>query len=158
MTGVQVSSEKSQLVDDLRRIYEGDAWHGDSLSQILSGISAKRAYAKPIPDAHSIWEIALHIAAWNETFTARLQGEVRPEPLDGDFPAINETDEKNWQETLKRVQTSQQRLIEAAKKIDEGALPKQFAQRDFSLRFFLHGIARHIVYHSGQIAILKKAS
>jgi uncharacterized damage-inducible protein DinB len=157
MTAVQVSSEKTQLVDDLKRIYEGGAWHGDSLSEILQGISAKQAFAKPISTAHSIWEIALHIAAWNETFTARLQGENRTEPLDGDFPTIKETDEKAWKETLKRVKTSQQNLIEAAKKIDETALAKQFANRDFSLRFFLHGIARHVVYHSGQIALLKKA-
>ena len=151
-------SEKEQLLDELQKVYRGDAWHGESLSEILSGISAAKAFAKPIPAAHSIWEISLHIAAWNETFTERLLGGVRPEPKDGDFPVIGDSSEKGWKDTLKRVETAQQKLIDAVKNLREEDFSKQFANRDFTLSFFLHGIVRHIVYHSGQIGVLKKAA
>ncbi|MGH9970715.1 MAG: DinB family protein [Pyrinomonadaceae bacterium] len=150
-------SEKQQLLDELQKIYEGDAWHGNSLGEILSGITAAKAVARPIAGAHSIWEIALHIAAWNETFTERLSGGVRPEPIDGDFPFIPDTSDEAWRRTLQRVKASQEKLIEVVGNLDEESFSKQFANRDYSLSFFLHGIVRHVVYHSGQIAMLKKA-
>lgn len=149
-------SEKEQLLDELQRIYEGDAWHANSLTEILAGITANKAFAKPIPSAHSIWELVLHITGWNETFSARLAGNPVPEPVDGDFPTIAETGEKAWQEALHRLSRSQEQLLEAIRKQDEASFSKQFGDRDYTLSFFLHGILRHIVYHSGQIAILKK--
>jgi uncharacterized damage-inducible protein DinB len=152
---VFVKSEKSQLLDELQKIFAGDAWHADSLSKILSGVSADKAFAKPIAEAHSIWEIVLHIAAWNETFAERLSGKIRLEPIDGDFPRIAKTDEQAWQKTLERLNTSQESLLALIRSLDEESFPKQFADRDYSLSFFLHGIVRHIVYHSGQIALLK---
>ena len=151
-------SEKTQLVEELQKIYEGDAWHADNLRKILSDISADKAFAKPIAEAHSIWEIVLHVAAWNDTWVERLSGNLRLEPIDGDFPKIAERDEHAWQKTLQRLKASQENLIEVVRGLDEESFPKQFADRDYSLSSFLHGIVRHIVYHSGQIAILKKAS
>lgn len=150
-------SEKEQLLDELHRIYDGDAWHGDNLQQILTGISADKAFAKPISDAHSIWELVLHIAGWNETFTARLAGKSQAEPLDGDFPAIVDRGEEAWQQALQRLRGSQEQLVKAVRKYDEANFPKQFADKDYTLSFFLHGVVRHIVYHSGQIGILKKS-
>jgi uncharacterized damage-inducible protein DinB len=149
-------NEKEQQLDELRRIYEGDAWHGDSLTEILAGITSENAFAKPIPAAHSIWELVLHITSWNETFSARLSGNPVTKPVDGDFPAIAETGERSWQEALQKLRMSQEHLVEAIRKQEESDFSKQFGDRDYTLSFFLHGILRHIVYHSGQIAILKK--
>lgn len=149
-------SEKRQILDELKRIYDGDAWHGESLQQILSGISADKAFAKPIAQVHSIWELVLHVSAWNETFTARLNGKSLLEPIDGDFPAITDRNEEAWQQALQRLRRSQKQLLEAISEQDEAGFSQQFADRDYTLSFFLHGIVRHIVYHSGQIGILKK--
>jgi uncharacterized damage-inducible protein DinB len=149
-------SEKEQLLDELKRIYEGDAWHGDSLSEILSGITSGKALGKPIPAAHTIWELVLHITGWNETFSARLAGNVQVAPADGDFPTIADTSERAWQAALQRLRRSHEQLLELIRKQDEGSFSRQFADRDYTLSFFVHGIVRHIVYHSGQIAILKK--
>jgi hypothetical protein len=76
--------------------------------------------------------------------------------VDGDFPAIAETGERSWQEALQKLRMSQEHLVEAIRKQEESDFSKQFGDRDYTLSFFLHGILRHIVYHSGQIAILKK--
>ena len=56
-------SETARLADQIRRAFDGEAWHGDSLMEILAGANAKTAAAKPVPNAHSIWELWLHIAA-----------------------------------------------------------------------------------------------
>jgi hypothetical protein len=34
-----------------------DAWHGPSLRKLLRGVGVDQATRKPIPDAHSIWEV-----------------------------------------------------------------------------------------------------
>lgn len=151
-------TEKAQILDELHKIYDGDAWHADNLVTILANITVEQALAKPIAQAHSIWELVLHLAAWNETWIARLQGESRGEPIDGDFPAIADTSEHAWQAALLRLGKSIKNLTAAIDAIAEDSFAKRVADRDYDLRSFLHGIVRHIVYHSGQIGLLKKAS
>lgn len=59
-------SKSGQIADELRRAFYGEAWHGDSLFEILRGVTAAQAAARPITNAHSIWELVLHISAWME--------------------------------------------------------------------------------------------
>lgn len=151
-------SEKSQILDELHKIYDGDAWHADNLVAILANITAEQAFAKPIAQAHSIWELVLHLTSWNETWIARLQGESRSEPIDGDFPTIADNSEQAWQEALLRLEKSIKNLTAAIDAIAEDSFEKRVTNRDYDLSSFLHGIVRHIVYHSGQIGLLKKAS
>lgn len=151
-------TEIEAIIDELNAIYNGNAWHADNLKKILDNVSAKQAAERPISSAHSIWEIVLHIAAWNEVWAARLSGDNIDVPRDGDFPPIAEFAEASWHDALKRLGTSQQRLLTKIDDLSDEDLPAQFAQKDYTLGFFLRGIVRHIVYHSGQVAILKKTS
>ena len=57
-------SQVDMVVNELKRSFEGEAWHGPALMEILDGIDAKTAAARPLPKAHSIWELVAHIAAW----------------------------------------------------------------------------------------------
>src|ERR1035437_3500929 len=63
-----------RIADQLRRAFSGDAWHGDSVFEILEGVNAAQAAAHPIKNAHSIWELVLHIAAWDGAVLHRLGG------------------------------------------------------------------------------------
>jgi hypothetical protein len=54
-------SEIHRIADQLKRSLEGEAWHGPALRELLSGVTAKQAAARPLAGAHSIWEIVLHI-------------------------------------------------------------------------------------------------
>ena len=40
-------SETARLADQIRRAFEGDAWHGDSIKELLTGVTAETAAAKP---------------------------------------------------------------------------------------------------------------
>ena len=62
---VTTQSEAARIADQLRRAFEGEAWHGDSLFEILKSVSAEQAAARPIKNGHTIWELVLHIAAWD---------------------------------------------------------------------------------------------
>jgi hypothetical protein len=67
-------SEAAGIADQLRRAFDGGAWHGDSLFEILKGVTAAQAAARPIQGAHTIWELVLHIAAWDGAVLRRLGG------------------------------------------------------------------------------------
>ena len=150
-------SELSLLIDELKSIHDGNAWHGPALKEALAGLTAEQAAARPVAGAHSIWELALHIAAWKGVWAERLNGHPVDEPEEGDFPAITETDDKSWAEALERLDGAQQKLLAAAAELTDAALKQRLDGRDYTVEYQLRGAIRHSVYHAGQIALLKRA-
>ena len=45
------TSETARLADQIRRAFQGDAWHGDSIKELLAGVTAATAAARPIKNA-----------------------------------------------------------------------------------------------------------
>ncbi len=68
-------SESARIADQLRRAFDGTAGHDPALLELLKDIDAVTAAAKPIPTVHSIWELALHIPAWDTACLRRIGGE-----------------------------------------------------------------------------------
>jgi len=66
--------EVERIADQLRQAFEGDAWHGPSVREVLDGVSAQRASKRPIAGAHTIWEVVHHIHAWQVGVMRRLHG------------------------------------------------------------------------------------
>jgi len=149
-------SEIQTIIDELKNIHDGDAWHGPSLKEILSGVSAEQAAAKPLANAHSIWELTLHVAAWEGVFMRRLAGLQINEPEEGDFPAVTDASEEAWRRTLNRFDEEHLRLIEAVATLTDERLSEIVPGKDYTVEYMLRGILRHHVYHAGQIALLKK--
>jgi uncharacterized damage-inducible protein DinB len=150
--------EIKAVADQLKRAYEGEAWHGPSLKEILADVTAEQAARRPIAGAHSIWEIVLHIAAWEGTVRARLEGEYLLEPSEGDWPAVGETGEESWKEALTKLESNHMKLRESVARLDGARLFEPLAEGKPSSYFTLHGIIQHDLYHAGQIALLKKAA
>lgn len=103
-------SEINRIVDQLKRAYEGEAWHGPSVKEVLAGVAAAQAAAKPLPNAHSIWEIALHIAFWERGSRRRLAGEIFKASLDDEWPAVPDTSETAWQRALAALERGNHEL------------------------------------------------
>jgi uncharacterized damage-inducible protein DinB len=154
-------TEVERIADQLRRAFEGEAWHGPSLLKILEGIEATQAAAHPIPAAHSIWELVLHIAAWKDAGKRRLEGD-RAQLTDAeDWPKVTDTTEEAWQDTMEKLIECQRKLLDAISRLDESRLDEPII-KDPSIPFStvyvtLQGVVQHDLYHAGQIAILKKA-
>jgi uncharacterized damage-inducible protein DinB len=146
-------SELAKLGDEIEGIIRGNPWHGPSLAEIVSDISPEEADAKPFPGVHSIREIVLHIAGWQEVFFLRLQGNVVSEPPDGDFPEHP----AGWQASLAKLEDSNRRLFSVIAGLSDAALDAGVAGKDYTVGFMLHGLVSHCVYHSGQISLLKRA-
>jgi hypothetical protein len=79
-------NELQRIQDQIGRSLDGEAWHGPALMEVLSGVNARAAIARPIPNAHTIWEILLHVSASTELVLARLRGKART-LSPGTFPA-----------------------------------------------------------------------
>ena len=157
-------AEVSRIADQLRRAFDGDAWYGPSLKATLKGVTAEQAAASPIADAHSIWQIALHIAAWEGAVLDRLSGKSAELPAEGDWPEIADSSEAGWQQTLALLDQRHTALLAAITDFTDEQLKEMIGeQRDpatgsgVSVYYTLHGVLQHNVYHAGQIAILKKA-
>jgi uncharacterized damage-inducible protein DinB len=151
-------TENSRIADQLRRAFEGEAWHGDSLFKILDGITARQAAAPPIANAHSIWELVLHIAAWDWFVLRRLSGEAA-EPTDAEnFPHVTDTSESAWRTALAGLRQRHDELIAAVGKFSDVRLDEAVPGKDGAHTFYymLHGVVQHELYHAGQIALLKK--
>jgi uncharacterized damage-inducible protein DinB len=150
-------SEIKRIEDQLRRAYEGQAWHGPSIKELLSDVTARQAAARPLPGAHSIWEIVLHISAWEEGARRRLSGDRAELSAEEDWPPVSDTSEAAWRNTLEMVETNHLRLRDALKSLDDARLNEPIIEGMSSVYGTLHGVIQHSLYHAGQIALLKRA-
>lgn len=152
-------SEAVRLADQLRRAFDGDAWHGDSVLEILKGVTAAQAAARPVANAHSIWELVLHIAAWDGAVRRRMTGVAVKLSGEKNFPPVTDTSEAAWSKALEQVRRAHQELVKAVEKFPEKSLKKQVPGKKgahYTFYYMLHGVVQHELYHAGQIALLKK--
>ena len=149
-------SEVANIVDQLKRVHEGDAWHGPALRELLADVKSPVANSRSIPGAHTIHELLLHLAAWNDVFLSRLEGQRSEEPVEGDFPPADVANSGGWEKAIVTMQSSHDRLVRKISTLSDSTLDQIVIGKDYSVRFMLYGIIRHYVYHSGQIGLLKK--
>ena len=149
--------EIDRIRDQFRRSLEGNAWHGPALNELLEGVTADMAAAKPVAGAHSICEIVLHISAWQSAAVRMLRGEVVDLAEAEDWQEPADSDEAAWQHAVDRLRASHAELSAASAQLDDSRLADPVAARDYDVYSLLHGITQHCLYHAGQIALLKKA-
>ena len=127
--------------------------------EILKGVTAERAAARPIKNAHSIWELVLHIAAWDGAVRRRMGG-VAVKLTDAEnFPAVKDPSEAAWGKALVEVRRAHEELIAAVEGFPEKSLWKPVPGKKgahYNFYYMLQGAVQHELYHAGQIALLKK--
>src|SRR5438552_4594182 len=95
--------ETERLETQLKRILEGEAWHGASILEVLQDVTAESAYAHPVSGAHSIWEIVLHLAATYRLVLQRIQGHSGSLNAEQDWPAVAAPEAERWHEAVKEL-------------------------------------------------------
>lgn len=145
-----------QLVSNI----EGDAWYGDSLRKILEDITAEQARAHPVPNAHSVWEIVLHLNAWVELYSGAVQGIPIPPwpgmPAEVDWPPVKAHDNEAWGESVRSLLENHREFAERIAQFDDDRLTATVPGRSYDFRLLFQAASLHAVYHAGQIALLKK--
>ncbi len=156
-------SEAARLIDQFKRVHDGDPWHGSPLRTILEGVTAKQAATRPPNGGHSIWELVLHITGWRTEVAQRATGKPAGEPAAGDWPAAGEPTDVRWTAALGALDASHQNLVSVVRGMTDDHLLKPTNDprshplgTGVSYYELLHGIVQHDAYHAGQIAMLKK--
>jgi uncharacterized damage-inducible protein DinB len=154
----------AELIEEFGRVYSGDPWHGPAMREVLTGISAADAAVPPLPAAHSIWEIVLHMTAWTAEVTRRLEGAAPAPPHEGDWPSVPVASEATWDAALQGLERAHEDLLRTLEDFPEERLSEIVGNtRDLPLgtgvsyETMLRGLVQHHVYHTGQIALLKRA-
>lgn len=148
--------EIRRIQDQLKRAFGGEAWHGPSVKEVLSGVTAEAALARPLPGAHCIWEIVLHIAAWQHAGSRMLSGESVNATPEQDWPPVVDQSAAGWEQTQHALEASQDELMLVMASFDDSELDQPVVGRPYSAYFLMHGIIQHDLYHAGQIALLRK--
>ncbi len=150
-------SEAARIADQLRRAFYGSAWHGPAVLQLLKDVDATTAAATPLEDVHSIWELVVHIAAWDRAGLRRLGGEKCQLKGPANFPRVPAPSEAAWREAVAAAKHTHDTLVETVAALSDKRLRDRVPGKRYDFYHMLHGIAQHELYHAGQIAILKKA-
>jgi uncharacterized damage-inducible protein DinB len=151
--------QSAGLADQLRRAFEGDAWHGDSVLELLAGVDASQAAARPIKDAHTIWELVLHIAAWDDAVLRRTSGKAVTLTDEENFPTVNDTSTGAWRKTIEHLKKTHDALIKGVTTFTDARLLDQVPGKTgdhYNFYYMFSGVVQHELYHAGQIALLKK--
>ena len=151
-------SETERISDQLRRAFDGDAWHGPSVLPLISDVTAVQADAHQVAGTHSIWELVLHIGAWESACKRRLEGDSAQLTDEEDWMAIKDFSEKEWERTKQKLVKTHEELLASIAQVNESRLDQPIIEgQPSSVYVTLHGAVQHDIYHAGQIALLKKA-
>jgi uncharacterized damage-inducible protein DinB len=151
------TSEAARIADQLRRAFDGTAWHGPALLELLKDVDATTAAARPLAEVHSIWELVLHIAVWDEAGLRRLSGKKwQPKGL-ANFPLAAKPTAAAWRKAIADTNHTHDTLVKTVDSLPDSRLWDRVPGKRYDFYHLLHGIAQHELYHAGQIAILKKA-
>ncbi len=159
--GVSESIRLAALVD---RVIAGDPWHGSDVRSLLEDVTPDEAARHPVADAHSIWELVLHMTGWTREVQARLEGGAAGEPAAGDWPAPPAPSAAAWDRDRRALYDAHAALVTAIQRVTDATLiapvvdhRDRAAGTGMSKYLTLHGLVHHTVYHSGQIALLRRA-
>jgi len=146
-----------RIVDQMERIHVGNPWTDRPFSTLLEGVTHIQAAAKPIEDAHSIWEIVLHLITAQELIVDLVREEMRPYEPGDEWPPVTDESDAAWQETLDRFFAGDAEVRETvAYGVPEAELDQPLQEGGTSAYNNLHGYIQHAVYHGGQISLLKR--
>ncbi len=144
------------VIDDA---YNGKSWQGPNLRGSIRRLSAGEAAWRPRPDRHNIWELVMHAAYWKYAVKRKLLNEKR-----GSFPSKGsnwvvrpqELSESAWNADRLLLDEIHQSFRQAIATMDPRMLNRNFGGSKFKCVRSIYGVAAHDIYHTGQIALIKR--
>jgi uncharacterized damage-inducible protein DinB len=152
-----VRTELERLEEQLRSSFEGGSWHGPSVRETLDGVTAEEAWRHPIPGAHSIWELVLHLASTYSLVLRRLNGDIVDLSAEEDWPVVEAPTATNWTAALNVLRSLNQQLRAAVQHFRTDALDEPLGNPKHSAYEQFVGVTQHDLYHAGQIVLLRRA-
>jgi len=150
--------EVERIADQLKRAHEGGAWHGPAVDELLKGVTAEQAAARPVEGTHSIWEMVAHVEAWERAILRRLGGDpAQIYNTEEDWSSLSDASEEAWAATRRKLTETYVALREAVLRLDDAELDEPILPNMSTRYVSLHGAIQHTLYHAGQIAVVRRA-
>lgn len=153
-----------ELARLLRKAHSSDPWYGSPTTDLLSALTPSSAASHPQANAHSAWEIVLHMTAWQREVARRLGGRPPHPPEAGDWPRPPAPTEDAWEAAQAELGSSLESLAQAVAGLSDqdlrepvGTMRDRALGSGVSRAEMIVGVLQHNAYHSGQIALLAKA-
>lgn len=137
----------------LENTFGNNPWHGPSVKNALENITAVHA-TRRLNNSHSIIELVNHMTAWRNYIIKKLGRDLAFSMT----PELNFPAETDWSRTRVNLDESQKELIATINEFDPEKLSETVPSTKYHYTYYtmLHGIIHHDLYHTGQIAIIKK--
>lgn len=140
----------------LQNTYNGAAWHGASIMEILDKISVDQAF-QSTEHIHRICELVQHIIAWRTFAIKRLHGDHHFEVSQKEnWKEFTVQDEQAWESIKSDLANSQNDLIKALQNMNDEVLDEEVDGKAYNYYTLIHGVIQHDLYHLGEIALLAK--
>ncbi|WP_428328096.1 DinB family protein [Mucilaginibacter sp.] len=150
-----------ELRQDLENVLSGAAWYGTPIYTIIDEVSFETAYEKPPGSVHNIANIVLHMLSWTEEVMDRMNGMNAQRPSSGDWPHPGDPDEEKWQTYVSDLKLVNVNLLKVIQDFPEEQWNEPInydreGQAVATYKQTVVGFIQHQVYHTGQIALLKR--
>jgi hypothetical protein len=148
------NTEISRIITMLHKTYDGAAWHGASVMEVLNKLTVKQAFHESV-HIHRICELVQHMITWRIFACKRLEGEHHYEVTQKeDWKNFADADASTWESVKDELAQSQQRLTIALEHINDDLLAELVEGKAYDYYTMLHGVIQHDLYHLGEIALL----
>lgn len=151
-------NESERLASELQKALNGEAWHGPSWRELLEGVTREDALERPVAGAHNMAEIVRHVTTWEDVVRRRLEGETPAVSDAEDWPRPDLEGESAWQATIERLFVTSRALCETVARFPVERLQERRPGMDQTWYAMLIGELQHVLYHAGQVSLLKKAT
>ena len=154
-----MNKETQYLIKTFESILSGQPWFGRSVYNLLGEIDESKIQIKPNAGSHSLIELLWHMNTWAEFALGGLENRS-VEALE----TIERNDWRNidpkvhtWKRGIEQLNSIHNNIIELLKqKTNDSYLSDIVPNREYNFRFLLNGVIQHNIYHTGQIAYIKK--
>lgn len=152
-----MKTEIERVLEQVRRSYWGDAWHGPSVSEALHGVDAAVATSRAMPGTHTIAELAAHLEFTQQLVLERLEGRGRLTSDQENWPSVpHPLPDADWLALQRRLRDGASALETAISAFPSDRLDAPLVEGGSSASNNLLGHAQHNAYHAGQIMLIKK--
>lgn len=146
-----MKTEIQKLCDILRHSFEGNAWHGPAVMEVLS-VMDESIVTKKINTTHSILELVGHMTVWRTFVTQRLLDNESFEVTD----EMNFSLPESWPKAINALRDSQEKLLHSLEQFPVERLTEVVPNLPFKFFTMINGIIHHDLYHLGQIVLIKR--
>ena len=153
-----MNKEVQSIIKNFESTLNGQPWFGRAVYELLNEIDESKVNVKPNDGSHSLIEILWHMVTWAEFTLSRIDGSSSTSLASSEEMDWRKIDPSThtWKAGMKELRSIHEKIIAILKNKDDAFLSNIPDERKYNMRFLLNGLIQHNIYHTGQIAYLKK--